>query len=144
MPDNPSEPGQELVPAGRDPDDESEISARDIIALDRERLQVARRMFDMFNEANQRDFQVNMAHLENEKLQQQADERHNRRMYRLLSWASIVFFAVVVFFIWMMFFGDERQSSMAARALKAGVQAIGSAGVLIAIWTAVKRLLRRR
>lgn len=151
MSDNPPESGQELVSVGKDLTDEIEIPARDIIELERERIslerertQVAHQMFNTLNEAHERDFQVHMASLENDKLRQEANERHDRRMYRLLTGVSFALLAVIVFFLLMMFFGDERQSNMVSRIMKVVVQTVGSGSVFLIVLAAVRRLFRHR
>lgn len=147
MPDNSRKPGPDPAPAGKDPGNGSEAPARNVIemareriSLERERRQTARRMSEALNEMDERQFQDHMARLENEKLQQQADERHDLRMYRLLVGGVSATLALLVFLVLMLFFGDERQSGMAFRMLEVGAQTIAAGSFFALAWLGARRL----
>ena len=117
-------------------DDRQYNLAADIVAIQRERNDLAGRFLEIGQQENQRHYSFLSEQL---KVQ---DER-NKRAYRLV-WLIVGGVGLVVLLLlYMVFFGSEAQGGKAEKILTEGAKALGGAGFIFLVWGGLKRLINR-
>ena len=116
---------QEVVAA----DDRQYELAAELIELQRERHELARRYLEIDYDLSSKEIEI--------------EDEQNKRSYRLVRLIVGGFAAVLFLLVYMVFYGSEAQSDNAMKILSEGAKALGGAGFVFLIYSGLKRLINR-
>lgn len=118
-----------------------------ILSADR-RTEIVRTAIEANDAADKRQFEFQMAKLAEEKAFRQEQGVIETKRLTLATWilvvVSIGLAAIGGLVFFMLFFGDERQSALAAEMVSKLLAGLGGFGVIYALITAFRALVSRR
>ena len=117
-------------------DDRQYNLAADIVAIQRERNDLAGRFLEIGQQENQRHY----AFLSEQLKVQDEQNKRSHRLARLIV-GGVGF--VLLLLLYMVFFGSEAQVGKAEKILTEGAKALGGAGFIFLVWGGLKRLINR-
>ncbi len=123
---------QEVVAA----DDRQYNLAADIVAIQRERNDLAGRFLEIGQQENQRHYAFLSEQL---KVQDEQNKRAHRLVKLIVGGVGVVLFLL----LYMVFFGSEAQVGKAEKILTEGAKALGGAGFIFLVYGGLKRLINR-
>ena len=123
---------QEVVAA----DDRQYELATELIELQRERHDLARRYLEISQQETQLDYDLASKELE-------IEDEQNKRSHRLVKLIVGGVGLVLLLLLYMMFFGSEAQVGKAEKILTEGAKALGGAGFIFLVYGGLKRLINR-
>ena len=123
---------QEVVAA----DDRQYNLAADIVAIQRERHDLARRFLEIAQQETQFDYDLASKELE-------IEDEQNKRAHRLVRLTVGGVGGVLLLLLYMVFFGSEAQVGKAEKILTEGAKALGGAGFIFLVYGGLKRLINR-
>jgi len=123
---------QEVVAA----DDRQYNLAADIVAIQRERNDLAGRFLEIGQQENQRHYAFLSEQLK-------VQDEQNKRAHRLVKLIVGGVGFVLLLLLYMVFFGSEAQVGKAEKILTEGAKALGGAGFIFLVYGGLKRLINR-
>lgn len=117
-------------------DDRQYNLAADIVAIQRERNDLAGRFLEIGQQENQRHYAFLSEQL---KVQDEQNKRSHRLARLIVGGVGFVLFLL----LYMVFFGSEAQVGKAEKILTEGAKALGGAGFIFLVWGGLKRLTNR-
>ena len=123
---------QEVVAA----DDRQYELATELIELQRERHDLARRYLEISQQETQLDYDLASKEIE-------IEDEQNKRSHRLVKLIVGGVGVVLLLLLYMMFFGSEAQVGKAEKILTEGAKALGGAGFIFLVYGGLKRLINR-
>lgn len=123
---------QEVVAA----DDRQYELAAELIELQRERHELARRFLEIAQQETQLDYDLSSKELE-------IEDEQNKRAHRLVRLIVGGVGGVLLLLLYMVFFGSEAQVGKAEKILTEGAKALGGAGFIFLVYGGLKRLINR-
>ena len=123
---------QEVVAA----DDRQYNLAADIVAIQRERNDLAGRFLEIAQQETQFDYDLASKELE-------IEDEQNKRAHRLVKLIVGGVGFVLLLLLYMVFFESEAQVGKAEKILTEGAKALGGAGFIFLVYGGLKRLINR-
>ncbi len=117
-------------------DDKQYNLAADIVAIQRERNELAGRFLEIGQQENQRHYSFLSEQL---KVQDEQNKRSHRLARLIIGGVGFV----LLLLLYMVFFGSEAQVGKAEKILTEGAKALGGAGFIFLVWGGLKRLTNR-